>query len=300
MRNNYRDGKEISDQSLKLVKNISPASFFLYLQYFDPHLPYMKHPYDFLPYNIEPYKSSLFQEMTRKEKKEFFLKQYLNEVKFADEQIGRLIKGLKNMDLYDKTIIILTSDHGEQLFEHGKFGHSLSLYNEEIKIPLIIKGVHNKKSMRISDPVSIIDIPPTILDMVAIDSPASFEGTSLKPFFTETNTQKNRQPFSMAMKDRLHQNSKYFFCQINNNFKYIIYSDRNKANTIETGKEKLYDLKLDQYEKNNIIAENDKIANQFRAAVWEKIMKLPAPTTNKDLEIDDSQLNRLKALGYLQ
>ncbi|MCP5045526.1 MAG: sulfatase-like hydrolase/transferase, partial [bacterium] len=102
-------------------------------------------------------------------------------IALSDEFFGKVIQQLKDLGLYKDSLIIFTSDHGEQFWEHGKLDHANSLYNEEIHVPLMIKFPRNFKirGKRVHSMASIMDILPTILEVNNIPMPKYFQGQSL-------------------------------------------------------------------------------------------------------------------------
>jgi len=121
--------------------------FFLWVHYFDPHYPY-KPPRKF----SEKYKSQ----------------PYDGEVAFADEQVGKLLRRLDKRGLRNNTLIVLTSDHGEALGEHGEKTHGLFLYRPTMRAPLIFSGPGIPEGRRIKSMVGLVDIAPTVLDYLGI------------------------------------------------------------------------------------------------------------------------------------
>lgn len=107
---------------------------------------------------------------------------YAGEIRYTDREIGRLLDGLAERGLAESTIVVVTSDHGESFGEHGLTGHSHSLYSELLQIPLMIRapGLVAAGS-RISTPVSLIDIAPTVLDLTGLPVPAAAQGESMVP-----------------------------------------------------------------------------------------------------------------------
>lgn len=102
---------------------------------------------------------------------------------YADQYIGRLVRLLKELDLWDNTLLVVTSDHGEEFWEHGNVTHAHTLYEEILRVPLVIHlPGHAQAGTRISQRVHLMDIGPTILDIVGLEAPASFMGKSLLPF----------------------------------------------------------------------------------------------------------------------
>lgn len=296
--NSYRDASDITSNAVKLIEKLSSSSFFLYLQYFDPHTPNFKHPVGSL-FNLEA--NFTIGEFCTVENKDKFLDLYLSEVEYADKHIGYLINNLKNKGIYDNTIIILTSDHGEQFMEHGYHGHPISLYNGELRVPLIIKGIENNRGVKFSPPTSIIDILPTVFDMLKINTPESFQGKSLTSFINKTaGKTKNDYVSGVLVPTDDSNDPKFRYALMKDNYKYIISSRIDVKNPIKAGKEELYDLQTDKDEKNNIASENPEVIAKFRKVLSKQIKKIPKPGDIKEKPLDRSQHKLLKALGYIQ
>jgi arylsulfatase A-like enzyme len=109
---------------------------------------------------------------------------YDAEIAYADEVVGRLIRYLKTHQLYDRSTILVVSDHGEGLGEHGEQGHGLLVYEEALRIPLIVKQPAGEgRGRRVSVPVQQIDLVPTILDLAKAPGAGGLRGRSLTPLF---------------------------------------------------------------------------------------------------------------------
>ena len=103
---------------------------------------------------------------------DFLLDLYDEEVFFTDAGIGRLLGALRRLDRYDDTIIVVTSDHGEEFREHGWLGHTRTLYQELVRVPLIVSAPgHRGEARVVNEPVSLVSVTPTILDLLGIDAP---------------------------------------------------------------------------------------------------------------------------------
>ena len=106
---------------------------------------------------------------------------YLSEIKLVDERIGQLRQLVDELGLAERTILIFTSDHGEGFGEHGTGFHGGNLYDEQIEVPLLI--LHPKAPPRtVDEPVTLMDLGPTILDLMGLSTPAYFMGQSLVPY----------------------------------------------------------------------------------------------------------------------
>lgn len=109
---------------------------------------------------------------------------YRGEIAWVDHQIGRLIEHLRESGRLENTILVVTSDHGEEFFEHGKRGHKQSLYEEVLRIPLLVvlpKALRNDPPSRVDTPVELSDILPTLLDYAGHEDPETIWGRSLRP-----------------------------------------------------------------------------------------------------------------------
>ncbi len=164
--------------------------FFLFLFYFDPH-------YDYVP--MPPY-DALFTDRqyagTQKGRgipqlrgsridaadQAQIMALYDGEIRCVDDQIGRLLSELRRLELYDNTLILVTSDHGEEFWDHGGTAHGHTLYEELLHVPLVIRLPGGRHSgLRIDTNAGLIDLMPTILEVVGLPVPAQCQGRSLMP-----------------------------------------------------------------------------------------------------------------------
>ncbi|MBD3872782.1 MAG: sulfatase-like hydrolase/transferase [Acidobacteria bacterium] len=135
-----------------------PSPFFLWLHLYDPHDPYTP---------PEPYASRYPRQP------------YNAEVAFTDSLVGRFREALEARGLLDRSLVILTADHGEGLGDHGERFHGFFVYETTIHVPLIIRFPHAARAGTVAaDPVSHVDLMPTILDAVGLPVPDDLEGPS--------------------------------------------------------------------------------------------------------------------------
>jgi arylsulfatase A-like enzyme len=162
----YKDeicGNLVVDDASKILAGwaaTGPAPrFFLWVHFYEAHFPYARHPeYRF---GDEPHD------------------RYLAEVRYIDEQVGRLLARLDELGLADTTAVLFTGDHGEEFGEHGGEAHG-DLYPEDLRVPLLVH-LPGAAARRIAGEVRLIDVAPTITDLLGIAPPASFDGESLVP-----------------------------------------------------------------------------------------------------------------------
>jgi len=107
---------------------------------------------------------------------------YRGEVRYMDHHIGELLDDLKERGLFDETVFIITSDHGELFGEHGLFGHPPSGYEESFRVPFVIFGPGIPDGQRVDQLGSLLDLPPTVADLFDLDADPNWEGESLLPY----------------------------------------------------------------------------------------------------------------------
>ena len=155
-----RDGAESEQVAEHWLDSIGTSRAFLFLHIAEPHAPHAA---------PERFDSG---------------SPYDNEVAYADEIVGRLIRYLKTHQLYDRATILLVSDHGEGLGDHGEQGHGLLAYEESLHVPLIVKQPGGEDAKRrVKTPVQQIDLVPTILDLAKAPGAGGLRGRSLTPLF---------------------------------------------------------------------------------------------------------------------
>jgi len=168
---NGRLARQISASALQWIDKLQGKDFFLFLNYFDPHIPYNPpegFASEFLPKNTDL--------RGREPTIEELIALYDGEILYMDHYIGRLLHELKADNLYDETMIIVTADHGELFGEHGKFGHGDHLYQEEIHVPLFIKYPGAEVSANRTDvQIQLNDIMAIILERLGIPIPQGIQ-----------------------------------------------------------------------------------------------------------------------------
>lgn len=189
-----------TEDALKWIDSLSGGPFFMFVHYFDPHLPYSPpEPYDRMydPDYSGPISSSFDRETFNKVIPEIVEKGgaeaewdhvralYDGEITFTDKAVGELLDGLEERGLKENTLVVFVSDHGEEFYDHGGFEHGHTMYDELIKVPLIFSLPGEiSPGTRISRQVRMMDVMPTILDYLGICSLSHIEGASLRPLIS--------------------------------------------------------------------------------------------------------------------
>lgn len=171
-------------------------------------------------------------------------------VKKLDEALGRLIDSLKSLNLLDNTIILFTSDHGNHFKTRNK-AYKRSCHDSSIRVPAALQGPGFNSGGRITELVSLIDIPPTLLDAAGIEVPEHMQGRSILPLSRKTSDTWPKEVFVQISEDKVAR---------------AIRTDRWKYSVVAPGKngwevpgsdsyeeEFLYDLQADPYELKNLI-----------------------------------------------
>jgi arylsulfatase A-like enzyme len=174
--NFYYPAEAINQRAFDWMRRHLDQRFFLFLHYMDPHDPYFEHPYN--GYGIARVGTPNPPADMAEEVKRL----YVGEIAYLDRQLGELFDWLKQQGIYDNTLIVLTSDHGEEFHEHGGWWHGLTLYEEQIRVPLILK-LPDRAAQRpgtVDDHLAqSIDIAPTVLGLLGLDRPADMQGVHL-------------------------------------------------------------------------------------------------------------------------
>jgi arylsulfatase A-like enzyme len=196
----------VTDAALAWIGNQGRKSVFLFVHYFDPHWPYAP-PAAYRDLFPSAYRGPLdadhdsisrFQDPETRlpeDYRDFLLDRYDGEIRFVDDQVGRLLDGLQASKRGARTWVVLTADHGEEFKEHGSMGHGRSLYEEVVRVPLIVSRAvgpsgpggsaagPGASGARVSIPVSGVDLLPTIASIAGgVAVPAGAQGRSLAPF----------------------------------------------------------------------------------------------------------------------
>jgi len=214
---------------------------------------------------------------------------YDGAIRYVDYHVYQLFSLLKEHQLLEKTFIVLTSDHGEEFFEHGGKVHD-TLYDEILKVPLILSWPGRiPQGMRIASQVNLMDLSPTILDLLKIRIPASFEGESFAHFFEGASSSRVAISERTPLQEGHHKTS--------------IRTDDWKLVQTHQGEAELYHLKEDPFEKNNVREDafQKREALSKRLEAWEEslsVKRSEAQSLQRSPEVE-AQLEHMKALGYL-
>ncbi|MHA1395732.1 MAG: sulfatase [Promethearchaeota archaeon] len=275
---------------LPWLEKYKDENFFIYIHYMDPHSPYSP---------ISPYKHLFSYSKNDKISKDIAL--YDEEIRFTDDYLGKLFEKLKQLGIYDKTMIIITADHGEAFGEHNDYEHGHTIYEEQLKVPLIIRFPRLiPKNKLIENPVKSIDIMPSILDMLNISSDVEFEGSSFFPLICNNSREQNYDRYILVEENF---NNDYILEGLiyQNRWKYI-FTEKTKLRDLKTsGQEELFDLIDDPRELKNLIRNKSEIVKTMKSKLKfyrNHCKKRSISSTNTKLDFKTKQ--QLKSLGYIK
>jgi arylsulfatase A-like enzyme len=296
----FRRAEEINDAALAVIDKQSPdhRRFFLFLNYMDAHGPYLPpgrfatlYPGRDSRMTARHYGTMERQVLSEKRplldrERHHLISQYDGGIAYMDACLGTLIGQLKQRGLYDNTLLIITSDHGEAFGERAIMGHGLSVYQDEVHVPLIVKYPRSTAKQEINHPVSLVDLVPTVLEELGYGIPKGLQGHSLRGPVHDVMSESFMQPFVSRW------NPKYLRAE------QAIVSGSMKFIESSTGNKELYDLSRDPNELHNLLpggpepALETKLVEFMQAARVSKRLGQP--------EVGSKTLENLKSLGYLQ
>jgi len=264
-----RKGADVTRLGLEAIKAASGKRFFVWLHYFEPHYPYEP------PF---PYSSS-FREHP-----------YDGEIAYVDAQLGALFAGLKSAGLWDQTVILIAGDHGEGLYEHGERMHAQLAYQTTLHVPLMVKSAQAKPGRVITEPVTLADVAPTLIDLAGLPVPPGLDGISLR------DALRGQAPPPRVLYFETLSGS------LNFGWSPIEGVRQGKWKLIRSSEPELYDLDKDAAETNNLYQTETEMAAELGATVDRELTRLSAngsPAEATAIPLDPGAASRLASIGYV-
>jgi hypothetical protein len=311
-RNNGNQGFDFFDESSMTKEITSPSvvsvarkwiadnkneRFFLFSLLLDTHSPYRKHTgFDFDP----DYRGKDANEIVINGQKNSSTTQHMRDlydsgIAYTDHHVGLLLDDLKKRGVYDESLIVVMSDHGEEFRDHGQLFHGMTLYKELVSVPLIIKLPYQTQGRVVDGEFSLTDLFPTILQALSSD-PAAIRPDGRAVDLAKVRELRDQHVFGQTeLKNaglRSVQDSKY---------KYIL--------RMYDSKERLYDLVKDPLEKRNIAADQPKLTAAFKKMIMDKNATVcanvslpdgPMMMSRQGKSNNGAVANKMRSLGYLQ
>ncbi len=257
-----RSGDQTVAAAIRWITSKQDQPFFYMVHLFEPHAPYTP---------PEPFKTR------------YAANPYDGEIAATDMYIGQLLDALKSTGVYDRATIILMSDHGEGLGDHGEAQHGIFLYREAIHIPLLLKLPKGEmKGTRVKAPVQLTDVLPTLAALAGFAVPEKAKGASLIDV-ARGKVAADRRIYSESMYPRIHLGWSDLASLVDARHHYI-----------DAPRPELYDLAADPKQKQNILSDQRRVYASMRDEVRTHDRKLELPQN-----IDPEEAAKLAALGYL-
>jgi arylsulfatase A-like enzyme len=254
--------------ALDWLKKNKDSGLFLWLHLWDPHAEYdPPAPFD----------------------KQFAEDLYDGEVAYMDWCLGSFFEKLKEWDIYHSSLIIIAGDHGEGLGDHGEFEHQYFLYDTTIKVPFIVKTAGQNAAMRVREEVGLVDIFPTLLDLLGIPWQHSIDGESLKPLIDGNASKMTDRPFYLeALSGQISMGWSPMYAIRKEGWKFI-----------EAPVPELYNLKEDPLERNDLSSTGIQKEEDLREELGNLMEDLEKTERMPVESMDDDAMRNLASLGYV-
>ncbi len=270
LRYSERPAEEVSRLANTWLEEHRAERFFLFLHYYDPHADYVRHKWYTLPFRKPLYDG---------------------EIAYTDLWIGDVINKLKDLGLYDSTLLVITADHGEGLREHGEGTHGYFIYQSTLHVPLIFRVPGIAGGRKIESLAGLIDIVPTICGLVDAEPPEGCEGRDLSDLL------RGAEPADVEGERSLYCESlmptKFdvgaLFGVVGQNWKYIHSNDP-----------ELYNLTRDWGERRNLFAKHGEQAVAMLNFLKDYLGRAGvAVGASSRMALDDASRRQLESLGYV-
>jgi len=264
-----RLGEDVVRAATNWLRANSDQPFFLFLHLYDLHTPYN------FPAAFRPRKGETG---------------YDAEVRYVDQVLGGFWEFLSRQHLLEKSLVVLTSDHGEGLGDHGETTHAYFIYQSTLWVPLIIHwpaGV-GTFPQRVDTPASLLDVAPTVLQVAGVPRPPQFQGQGLIDLLQPNSGQAPREIYSESLYAHYHFACSPLLSLRVGRYKYI-----------EVPKPELYDLRGDPGEKHSLYAEQKTLALALRERLLKLHSRFASTSSPAGGPLDAQAVARLMALGYV-
>jgi len=284
----------------RFIRSHRDTPFFLWVHFIDPHDPYDP-PKEFRsqngawplfspasPYWATPQLDAYGNIDVQQEDREFVRSLYRGEIAYADQCLAKINEALLQSELIGETFICITADHGEEFWDHGRYGHGQSVYEELIHVPLIFAGA-GIETQRISDPVSAIDLMPTIATLMGVEPNPSWKGENYSSVL--------HRETPLAEKLCIAQATNRFAWP--NSYRMARLGSMKLIENIGDKTVQVFNIDQDPFETNDLSESTQtSVANLKQAfSTW---LANQSESTSPDLEHqDDEMIELLKSMGYI-
>ncbi len=290
--NSEATGEDVTDEALEWVNGHAGSDsvdpFFLWVHYVEPHAPYRFH---------SEYAERLG--ITNKDPKRS--DRYDTEVAAVDRAVERLLDGIENHIARDRMIVVFTADHGESLGEHDYWGHGRYLYEPSLRVPLGMVWKGTVEQRVIDRQATILDIAPTILELLGLDVPSTFAGLSWAAAARGGDLPSERAICYQAHKGAVHgehdderKRSKGLLSV------GVVFEDRKEILRVKKNNHMLFDLATDPGELASEVAEIGPPSDPLLECLGSISEGLGALDRLSSKKLDEETVEQLRALGYIE
>jgi arylsulfatase A-like enzyme len=296
----YVSSPGVTSRGEDLLRNLAKEKkpFFLFLHYFDPHYAFLRHP----EFGWSTERAGRLDGEERhadvvgldppptREEIDFLLNRYEEEVRFTDAAVGRVLRLLETLDLDRETIVVLTADHGEEFWDHGRFGHggTQSMHEEVVRAPLIVRAPGRPTAI-VNDVVSLVSVTPTILDLLGLPADDAFQAPSL----LERADDPVLSEFVFTGRSQRRDSDRGLLrTWIGPRWKLVADEER--------GETALFDLEVDPGERRDLAPETPDRVTELVGAMRARVEELERAAYHPEShEVNRRQREQLEALGYV-
>jgi arylsulfatase A-like enzyme len=296
--------EEVTDQAIAFLQSRGDRDYFLFVHYYDPHWHYDPPP----PYDTA-FDSGYAGKATgvwwefkdldagsiEPEDLDHIEALYDGEILYTDRQLERLFQEMKRFGVFDDALIVVTSDHGEEFLDHGSWEHQKTLYEEQLRVPLLLKLPRTERARRVSEQVSLLDVAPTILEALSVPRPSTFQGRSLLAAIEHAGG--DTPPEAWAETEHTLDGSRKIAVRRGASSEKAIFTVGDGGVAIE-----LFDLARDPEElaKLDDPEAMDVLKTRLEAYLAEVGRRGKARGASPDVNLAPEDLERLRSLGYLR
>lgn len=291
-------GGEITDAAVAWLNRHGRKPFFLFIHYYDVHSDYAPDDSfrELLAGEYDGNALGTTEELlaVREGKVSYSEKSlahvsnlYDAEIRQLDGELGRLFKHIRDSGLEATTVVVVTSDHGEEFMDHGGVLHGRTMYREVLQVPLLIRGPKIPKNRRVEELAMLIDVVPTVLGCLGIDVLEAFDGVDLVKMLRAPSPE-HKDRLALASAD--HNNEKPDILRMMQNLRYKFC-----LNQLSNDRE-LYDLRTDPLERTNIAEDKPDLVEQFMQ-ILDRVMAQKGEGAQAPPRTEE-EMQRLKELGY--
>ena len=293
---------ELTDRAIRWLDANADQDSFLWLHYFDPHVPYSP-PAAFMPQDAPSARFAqgffdlqevrLGHVVPTPDEKRWIKALYDGEVQYFDSEFGRLLDHLEQRGWYDDTLIVFTSDHGEEFWEHGGFEHGHEVWEEVLGVPLIVKLPNGAMQKDVAVAVSVESVGPTIQELCGLKVD---EFRTSPPLFARSTLEATASEQALVSLGMLYYEER--LALLEDGTKYVLFPDLER--------EELYDLASDPREQRDRSHERSEGLGHFRSLWSDRKARAADLRSHWGIEgaetvgLDSAATAELRALGYVR